>query len=88
MNLLVQGAVQILRNAQAGPEDPHMLAQLGEGGRLIAVALRARMIERRTQAPTPTPSFLAASFGVVDVATDPSDHPSLVIDYGTASRIG
>jgi len=35
MNLLVQGAVQILQNAQAGSEDPHMLAQLGEGGWLI-----------------------------------------------------
>ena len=35
MNLLVQGVVQILQNAQAGSEDPHMLAQLGEGGRLI-----------------------------------------------------
>ena len=85
MNLLVQGAVQILQNAQAGSEDPHMLAQLGEGGWLIRRRIES---ERRTQAPTPTPSFLAASFGVVDVATDPSDHPSLVIDYGTASRIG
>ena len=62
MNLLVQGVVQILQNAQAGPEDPHMLAQLGDGGRLIRRRIES---ERRTQAPTPTPSFLAASLAAL-----------------------
>jgi len=35
MNLLVQGTVRILQNAQAGPEYPYMLVQLDDRGWLI-----------------------------------------------------